>query len=71
MHRRASLASAFDCHLHELAYADLVELRERIALVDLSLVVSAEELARVVAAETERHLRQVVRTEAEVLSSFV
>ena len=42
---RTGLLTELYRHFHELAYADLVELCERIALVDLGIVVSAEELA--------------------------
>ena len=71
---RIGFLAEADSHLHELAYADLVEFSERIVLEDLRVVVSAEELARVVAAEAVSHLREVVRTEAEeigVLRDFV
>ena len=61
---RTALPSV-DRHLHQLADADLVELRERIVLEDLRVVVGAEELAGVVAGEAEGHLGQVVRAEAE------
>ncbi len=54
-------------HLHELADAVLVETGERIGLVDLLVVVGAEELAGVVAAEAEGHLGQVVGAEGEEL----
>ena len=64
---RAGGLTELASHLNELAYADLVELCERIVLVDLLIIVSAEELARVVTAETEGHLSKVVRTEGEVL----
>ena len=55
------------CHLDELAYTDLVELCKRIVLIDLLIVVSAEELACVVTAEAEGHLSQVVGAEGEEL----
>ena len=64
---RAGLLAEFDSHLHQFADADLVELRKRIGFVDLVLVVRGQELACVVARETEGHLREVVRTEAEEL----
>ena len=54
-----------DGHIHELAYAGLVELCERIVLKDLGVIVSGEELARVVTAEAEGHLGEVVGAEAE------
>ena len=53
---------------NELADADLVEACERVALVDLLVVVRAEELAGVVTAEAEGHLGQVVGAEGEELS---
>ena len=62
------MLTEFDSHLHQLADADLIQLRERIVLVNLLVVVSVEELACVVTAEAEGHLSQVVRTEAEELS---
>ena len=54
-------------HLDEFADADLVEFGERIGLVDLLVVVRAEELAGVVTAETEGHLSEVVGAEGEEL----
>ena len=54
-------------HLDQLAYALLVQVSERIALVDLVVVVVAQELARVVTAEAEGHLGQIVGAEAEEL----
>ena len=54
-------------HLHQLAHALLVHVGEGIGLVDLLVVVVAEELAGVVAAEAEGHLGQVVGAEGEEL----
>ena len=54
-----------DSHVHQLANAGLVELSEGIVLEDLSVVVSAQELACVIAGEAVGHLGQVVGTEAE------
>ena len=48
---RTGGAAHFGGHLHELAHADLVELGERVVLVDLLVVVRAEELAGIVTAE--------------------
>ena len=62
---RTGLAAQLRSHLHQFAYAVLVQVRERVALVDLVVVVIAEELARVVAAEAESHLRQVIGAEGE------
>lgn len=67
---RAGGLTELASHLNELAYANLVELCERIVLVDLLIIVSAEELACVVTAEAEGHLSQVVGAEAEELSFF-
>ena len=64
---RTGGAAHFGGHLHELADALLVEVGERIGLVDLVVVVGVEELAGIVAAEAERHLGQVVRAEGEEL----
>ena len=52
-------------HLDEFAHADLVEFGEGVGLVNLLVVVRAEELACVVTAETESHLREVVGAEGE------
>ena len=48
-----------------LSDAGLIETGKRIALVDLLVVVRAEELAGIVTAEAEGHLGQVVRAEGE------
>ena len=45
--RRVHFLAELDSHLHQLAYAVLVELCERIALEDLLIVVAAEEFAGV------------------------
>ena len=63
----AGLASQLDRHLHQLADADGVEAGEGIGLVDLVRIVCRQELAGVVTREAERHLREVVGTEAEEL----
>ena len=57
----------FDGDLHELANAALVDAVEWIAGQDLLLDVWLEELVRVVSAEAEGHLGQVVRSKAEEL----
>ena len=44
--RRVDFLAEFDSHLHELAYAVLVELRERIALEDLLIVVERRRPSR-------------------------
>ena len=64
---RADALAEPDRHFHELADTQLVELRERVVLEDLLVVVGRQELARVVARETVRHLSEVVRAEAEEL----
>ena len=58
---RVGLAAHLGGHGDELADAGLIETGERIALVDLLVVVRAEELAGIVTAEAEGHLGQVVR----------
>ena len=63
----AGLTAQLGGHLHQLAHASLVQLGEGIALVDLLVVVSAQELAGVVAGEAEGHLGQVVGAEGEEL----
>ena len=62
---RIRLATELAGHLHELADAVDVQVLERVVLVNLRIVVRAEELRCVVTAEAEGHLRQVVRAEAE------
>lgn len=62
---RVRLAAELAGHLHKLADTIDVEMLERVVLVDLRVVIRAEELRGVVAAEAEGHLRQVVRAEAE------
>ena len=63
----AGLTAEIGCHLDQLADADLVEAGEGIVLVDLLVVVSAQELAGVVTGEAEGHLGQVVGAEGEEL----
>ena len=60
-------AAELDRHLHQLADAHRVETGEGIGFVDLVRIVCGQELAGVVAREAERHLGEVVRTEAEEL----
>lgn len=67
VHIGAGCLSEFDSHLHELADAVLVELGERIILIDLAVIVSAEELSGVVTGESEGHLSKVIGAEAEEL----
>ena len=64
---RAGLLAELGSHLNELANAVLVKAGERIRLVDLLVVVRAEELGRVVTREAEGHLGQVVGAEGEEL----
>ena len=64
---RAGLTSQLRGHLDEAADAGLIQLGERIGLIDLAVIVGSEELARVVTAEAEGHLRQVVGAEGEEL----
>ena len=60
----AARPSAAD-HLHQAADAGLVKVLERIALIDLVVIVSGQELGGIVTAEAEGHLGQVVGAEAE------
>ena len=64
------LPAFLDRDLHELADAGLIERGERVLLEDLVLDVRHEEVAHVVAADAERHLREVVRAEAEELGAL-
>ena len=64
----AGLTTVVGSHLDQLADADLIQMLERIALVDLVLVVCAQELGSVITAEAEGHLGQVVGAEAEEVS---
>ena len=57
-------------HLHEFANAGAVKPRKRIVLKDAGIVIRIEEFACVVTAEAKRHLRQIVRAEAEELCLF-
>ena len=65
---RVNRFAEFDCHLHQLANASLIQLSERIAFKDLSIIVSTEELTSIVTREAVSHLSQVVCTEAEEIS---
>ena len=60
-------AALFGSNLHQLANALLVQTGEGVVLVNLVLVVSAQELAGVVTGEAEGHLGQVVGAEGEEL----
>ena len=64
---RASLLTQFHSHLHQAAHAVLVQMGEGIELIDLLVVIGVQELACVVPAEAEGHLRQIVGTEGEEL----
>src|SRR5438874_2207772 len=66
----ATLSAFVDGNLHELADAGLIERRERVLLEDLVLDVRHEEVAHVVAADSERHLGEIVRAEAEELGAL-
>ena len=57
---RAGLLTEVSGHLHQLANTLLVETGKRILLVDLLVIVRAEEGTGVVTAEAEGHLGQVV-----------
>ena len=65
---RTNLLTFLYSHLHQLANTCLVKLSKWIALVDLSIIVSIQELTGIITGETECHLSQVVCTEAEELS---
>ena len=67
---RIDRTSQLDGKIHQLADAVLVQAGERIALEDLGVIVRGKELARVVAAEAEGHLCEVVGAEAEEISIF-
>ena len=61
-------------HLDQTAHALLVQLGKGIVLIDLPIVVGIQELARVVTAEAEGHLSQVVGAKGEevgLLGDFV
>ena len=52
-------------HVHQLADTLLIQLGKGIVFVDLLIVVSAQELACIVAGEAESHLGQIVGAERE------
>src|SRR5258708_8314308 len=60
-------ATALDRDSHQGANPDRVELLERVLLVDAAVHVIVEELARVVARNSIRHLRAIVGAEGEEL----
>ena len=60
---RTGLAAFFCSHLHQLAYAILVETCERIAFEDLVLIIGAQELRSIITAEAKGHLSKVVCAE--------
>ena len=62
------LAAQLSSHSHQLANAGLIQTSEGIVLVDLTIIVSIQELACVIAGEAEGHLSQVVGTEGEECS---
>ena len=63
-------ATFLNGHLDKLANARFVDLLERVGFKDLLFQIIRKESSDVVAAVTERHLSQVIRSEAEELSSF-
>ena len=63
-------SSQFRSHLHKSADARLIQLCERIAFVNLLFVICRKEFTRVVTAETECHLREIVRAEREEFRFF-
>ena len=54
-------------HLDQLTYTFLIELLEGVDTEDLLVEVDGQEACDIISAVAEGHLRQVVRTEAEVL----
>ena len=65
---RPVLAAAFDRHFHQLPHALDVQHLERVVLQDAGLVVGRQEFVlRILAAERERCLSQVVGAEREKL----
>ena len=60
---RTNLTAFLHGKLDETAYTYLVEYLERIDLQDLLIELDRQERSDIVAAVTEGHLRQVVRTE--------
>src|SRR6478735_5877346 len=70
LERGPGLAAALAADLDQLADALDVERGERVVLQDAALLVLLEEGRRIVAAEAEGGLRQVVGTEAEELRRF-
>ena len=57
MHIRTNGFAHLSSHFHQFAYADLIQFCKRIILVDLVIIVCAEEFAGIVTAEAEGHLR--------------
>ena len=63
------MTALFYGHIDKLAYAVLVEHLEGVYLQDLLFKVNRQEAGDVVARITEGHLREVVRTEAEIFGA--
>ena len=70
MQGRVDTLAQLHSHLHQSANALLIQLRERIVLVDLGVIVGIQELTSVVTAEAKGHLGQVVGAEAEEVNLF-
>ena len=70
VHFGTNALTAVNSHLHQFANARRIQSCERIRFVNLVCIVCRQELTSIVTRETERHLRQVVRTEAEEFRFF-
>lgn len=57
-------------HFHKHADTFLIKSSERIGFEDAFFIIIAQKFAGVVAAETERHLRQVIGSETEEIGFF-
>ena len=55
-------------HLHQFADSGLIQLGKRIILKDLCIIICTQEFTCIITAETERHLCQVICTEAEEIN---
>ncbi len=62
---RTDCPASLHCHIYELSDACLVQRYKRILREDALLEVFRQELPRVITAQTQGHLRQVIRAERE------
>lgn len=60
----------FGCKRDELAHTFHIEADEGIALIDALFDILRQEACRIVAADTQRRLRQIVGAEGEEMSGF-